>query len=141
MNVGDVNYNIQNVFQESYDTAMLEKYGEDFSTHPIVDSKVWTKSFGYKKMRQTFVGRSLDLNRSLSASMTTDANIISTSEEFIKKAVDRAMTSFVQSQLVPMLEPILSMIQSMHNAPMQRDVAEKVHGNARYSSFTLKLKN
>ncbi|KAK2392397.1 hypothetical protein QL285_065761 [Trifolium repens] len=24
---------------ESYDTAMLEKYGEDFSTHPIVDSK------------------------------------------------------------------------------------------------------
>ncbi|WJX85980.1 hypothetical protein P8452_68351 [Trifolium repens] len=118
---------------ESYDTAMLEKYGEDFSTHPIVDSKVWTKSFGYKKMRQTFVGRSLDLNRSLSASMTTDANIISTSEEFIKKAVDRAMTSFVQSQLVPMLEPILSMIQSMHNAPMQRDVAEKVHGNARSS--------
>ncbi|KAK2446721.1 hypothetical protein QL285_017489 [Trifolium repens] len=118
---------------ESYDTAMLEKYGEDFSTHPIVDSKVWTKSFGYKKMRQTFVGRSLDLNRSQSATMTTDANIISTSEEFIKKAVDRAMTSFVQSQLVPMLEPILSMIQSMHNAPMQRDVAEKVHGNARSS--------
>ncbi|WJX78748.1 hypothetical protein P8452_61936 [Trifolium repens] len=27
---------------ESYDPAMLEKYGEDFSTHPIVDSKVWT---------------------------------------------------------------------------------------------------
>jgi hypothetical protein len=86
MNVGYVNYNIQNVFRESYDTAMLEKYGEDFSTHPIVDSKVWTKSFGYKKMGQTFVGRNLDLNRSLSASITTDANIISTSEEFIKKS-------------------------------------------------------
>ncbi|XP_045788293.1 uncharacterized protein LOC123883508 isoform X4 [Trifolium pratense] len=113
---------------ESYDTAMLEKYGEDFSSHPIVDSKVWTKSFGYKKTRNTFVGRSLDLNSSVPAS-SAEANIIVTSEEFIKKAVDRAMTSFVQSQLAPMLEPILSMIRSMHKAPMQLDVAEKVHRN------------
>jgi hypothetical protein len=74
------------------------------------------------------VGRSLDLNSSVSVS-SAEANIIVTSEEFIKKVVDRAMTSFVQSQLAPMLEPILSMIQSMHKAPMQLDVAEKVHGN------------
>ncbi|GAU32133.1 hypothetical protein TSUD_218840 [Trifolium subterraneum] len=77
---------------ESYDTAMLEKYGEDLSTHPIVDSKVWTKSFGYKKARQTFVRRSLDLDGSVSAS-SAEANRIVTSEEFIKNVVDRAMTS------------------------------------------------
>ncbi|GAU48222.1 hypothetical protein TSUD_371220 [Trifolium subterraneum] len=103
---------------ESYDTAMLEKYGQDLSTHPIVDSKVWTKSFGYKKARQTFVRRSLDLDGSVSAS-SAEANRIVTSEEFIKNTVDRAMTSFVQLQLTPMLEPIISMIQTMHKAPMQ----------------------
>lgn len=112
---------------------MLEKYGDDFSTHPAVDSNLWADTFSHHKTRQTFVGRSLDLGGFVSASsaeFTGPSNILATSEEAIKKAVDKAMSSFVQSQLMPLLEPIISLIQSMHKAPMQGELAED-HMDAR----------
>jgi len=39
--------------------------------------------------------------------------IPATTEEAIHKAVSKAMTNFVQTQLAPMLELILSMLSSM----------------------------
>ena len=68
---------------------MLEKYGDDFSTHPAVDSNLWADTFSHHKMRQNFVGRSLDLGGFVSASsaeFTGPSNILATSEEAIKKA-------------------------------------------------------
>ena len=50
--------------------------------------------------------------------------------KFESTVVDKAMSSFVQSQLMPLLEPIISMIQSMHKAPMQGELAED-HMDAR----------
>ncbi|XP_058741404.1 uncharacterized protein LOC131613779 [Vicia villosa] len=119
------------LFVESYDMAILEKYGEDSSTHPMIDPKVWVKVSGQKKTRHTFMDRSLDVRRTMSAPFVDVTSHSRTMEEDIKKAVDKAMTSFVQTQLAPMLEPILSLIRSMPKAPMQSEVPEKTHGDTR----------
>jgi hypothetical protein len=106
---------------------MLEKYGEDSSTHPKVDSTVWEEASGPNKKRQTLGGHSLDIRGSTSfADGIGPFGIPSTTEEAIQKAVDKAMTSFVQTQLVPMLEPILSMLSSMQQAQMQGGVSDGI---------------
>lgn len=114
-------------FMESYDTAMLEKYGEDSSTHPKVDSLVWEEVSGPNKKRRTLGGRSLDIRGSTSFADGIDPfEIPARTEEAIQKAVDKAMTSFVQTQLVPMLEPILSILSSMQQAQMQGGVSDGI---------------
>lgn len=132
------------VFQESYGTTILEKYGEDSSTHPMIDPKVWAEVSGHKKTRHTFMDHSLEVRRTMSAlfsdvtgmsapfsDVTSHSRTIVTYEEDIKKVVDKTMTSFVQTQLAPMLEPILSMVRSMSKAPMQSEVPKKDHGDTR----------
>jgi len=47
-----------------------------------------------------------------------------TTEEAIQKAVNKVMTSFVQTQLAPMLEQILCMLSSMQQIQMQGGVAD-----------------
>lgn len=114
---------------------MLEKYGEDSSMHPIVDSEVWADVSGHKKKR-VLGGRSLDIDAHGSmATSSSDASgpsrtVVPTNED-IKEAVNKAMSSFVQTQLMPMLEPILSVIGSsqfrnlMHQTPLQGGVGEE----------------
>ncbi|CAL5209749.1 unnamed protein product [Lathyrus oleraceus] len=55
------------LFVESYDTTILEKYGEDSSTHPMIDPKVWAEVSGHKKTRHTFMDHSLEVRRTMSA--------------------------------------------------------------------------
>ena len=48
--------------QESYESVMVKKYGEDVSKHPKVDYEVWMKMGGEnKKGRIHGIGRSLEL--------------------------------------------------------------------------------
>jgi len=51
-----------------------------------------------------------------------------TTEEAIQKAVNKVMTSFVQTQLAPMLEQILCMLSSMQQIQMQGGVADGIWG-------------
>ncbi|WJX56844.1 hypothetical protein P8452_42462 [Trifolium repens] len=120
---------------ELYDTIMLEKYGEDISTHPEFDSKVWAEVSGMNKKRRTYgyEGRNLDVGNPgpmstsyLEAAGPSRTHTVAPTEEYIKEAVNTAMTSFMQTQLAPMLQPILSMIgSSMREALSQGRVAEK----------------
>lgn len=97
---------------------MLEKYGEDSSNHPVFDSKVWAEVSGMnKKKRRAYEGRSFDVDTPgpMPISYPHDIGPSRTAaptptEEYIKEAVNTAMASFVQTQLAPMLQPILSMI-------------------------------
>lgn len=105
------------VFQESYDTAIL---GEDSSTHPIINPKMWAEVSGHKKTRNIFMDRSLDVRRTMYVPFSDvigHSKTIVTYEEDIKKVVDKAMTSFVQIQLTSTLEPILSIVRVMSKAP------------------------
>ena len=45
---------------------MLEKYGEDSSTHLKVDSEVWEEASGPNKKRLILGGRGLDISGSTS---------------------------------------------------------------------------
>ncbi|KAJ1406204.1 putative transposase, Ptta/En/Spm, plant [Sesbania bispinosa] len=59
---GDYVSNRAKDFVESYETAMSEKYGEDSSTHPAVDSEIWLHAASEnKKGRVHDIGRSLDI--------------------------------------------------------------------------------
>ncbi|KAJ1440378.1 putative transposase, Ptta/En/Spm, plant [Sesbania bispinosa] len=59
---GDYVYNRAKDFVESHEPAMSEKYGEDSSTHPVIDSKIWLQAAGEnKKGRVHGIGRSLDI--------------------------------------------------------------------------------
>jgi hypothetical protein len=114
---------------------MLEKYGEDISTHPEFDSEVWAEVSGMNKKRRTYgyEGRNLDAGNPgpmstsyLEAAGPSRTHTVAPTEEYIKEAVNTAMTSFMQTQLAPMLQPILSMIgSSMREALSQGRVAEK----------------
>lgn len=114
-----------------YDTMMLEKYGEDFSMHPEFDSEVWAEVSGMNKKRRAYEAPSLVIGNSRPMSTShADAGgpsrTVAPTEEYIKEAVNTAMTSFVQTQLAPMLQPILSMIgNSMRQALSKGRVAEK----------------
>lgn len=102
---------------------MSRKYGRDPSRHPVVDPEVWAvsgpnkKVSGSNKKRRIVVGNSLDINideptpGSSSQVPGSSRTVAPTpAQGGIKEAVDSAMSTFVQSQLVPMLEPILSRI-------------------------------
>jgi len=111
---------------------MLEKYGEDFSMHPEFDSKVWAEVSGMNnKKRRAYEAPSLVIgNRGPMSTSHADAGgpsrTVAPTEEYIKEAVKTAMTSFVQTQLAPMLQPILSMIgSSMRQALSKGRVTEK----------------
>ncbi|XP_045812785.1 uncharacterized protein LOC123906813 isoform X2 [Trifolium pratense] len=127
---------------ELYDTIMLEKYGEDMSMHPEFDSEVWAEVSGMNKKRRTYgyEGRNLDTGTfgpmstsdpeaagpSRTHTVAPRTHTAAPTEEYIKEAVNTAMTSFMQTQLAPMLQPILSMIgSSMREALSQGKVAEK----------------
>ncbi|XP_058777026.1 uncharacterized protein LOC131651374 isoform X3 [Vicia villosa] len=119
-------------FIELYDTVMLEKYGEDSSNHPVFDSKVWAEVSGMdKKKRRAYEGRSYDVDTPgpMPISYPQDigpSRIAAPTEEYIKEAVNTAMASFVQTQLAPMLQPILSMIGgSIREALSQGRVADR----------------
>jgi len=110
---------------------MLEKYGEDFSMHPEFDSEVWAEVSGMNKKRRAYEAPSLVIGNPGPMS-TSHANAggpsrtVAPTEEYIKEAVNTAMTSFVQTQLAPMLQPILSMIgSSMRQALSKGRAAEK----------------
>ena len=118
---------------------MSQKYGEDSSSHPTVDPEVWMDVAGpNKKGRVHGMGHSMDLGihhqsmhasslevagqSQTSASPQVDINtIVNTAvSSALHSALDVAMTSFVRTQLVPILEPILSRIpgfQAEHIAP------------------------
>lgn len=90
---------------------MLEKYGEDSSMHPLVDSKVWAEVLGPNK-RKAFGGR-FDIGGTVppsSSNATGTSRTLAPTQEDIKEAENAAMTSFVQTQLMTMFAPILSMI-------------------------------
>lgn len=121
-----------------YDTMMLEKYGEDFSMHPEFDSEVWAEVSGMNKKRRAYEAPSLVIgNPGPRYTSHADAGgpshtaagpfrTVAPTEEYIKEAVNTAMTSFVQTQLAPMLQPIFSMIgSSMRQALSKGRVAEK----------------
>ncbi|KAJ1410165.1 putative transposase, Ptta/En/Spm, plant [Sesbania bispinosa] len=106
-------------FIESYDTIMLKKYGEDSSMHPMIDSEVWAEVIGPNKKRRVLGGPSLDIgiHGSMATSYSTDtgpSRIATPIQEDVKEAVNGAMSSFVQTHLVPMLEPILSKMVDSH---------------------------
>jgi len=83
---------------------MLEKYGEDSSTHPKVDLEVWEEASGPNKKRQTLRGRSLGISGSTSFAYGIGPfGIPATTEEAIQKVVDKAMTPIVQTQLALVL--------------------------------------
>ncbi|CAI8587696.1 unnamed protein product [Vicia faba] len=120
-------------FIELYDTIMLEKYGEDSSNHPVFDPKVWAEVSGMNKKRRAYEGRSYDVDTPgpMPISYPHDIGPSHTAapkptEEYIKEAVNTAMASFVQTQLAPMLQPILSMIGgSIRQALSQGRVADR----------------
>lgn len=110
---------------------MLEKYGEDLSMHPEFDSEVWAEVSGMNKKRRAYetcrlvIGNPGPMSTS-HADAIGPSRPVATTEEYIKEAVNTAMTSFMQTQLAPMLQPILSMIgSSMRQALSQGRVAEK----------------
>ena len=80
---------------------MLEKYGEDYSKHSLVDSTVWADALGSKK-RRVFGTMATSFSKVIGLSHT------SISTQVIKEAVNVAMTSFIDNRLMPMLEPIIS---------------------------------
>ncbi|KAG4377475.1 hypothetical protein GLYMA_18G126951v4 [Glycine max] len=81
---------------------MLEKYGEDSSKHPLVDSTTWVELLGSKK-RRVFGTMATSSSKVIGHPSHTS---IST-QEVIKEVVNVAMTSFVDDSLMPMLEPII----------------------------------
>ncbi|KAJ1381361.1 putative transposase, Ptta/En/Spm, plant [Sesbania bispinosa] len=118
-------------FIDSYDMAMLKKYGEDSSVHPMIDSEVWAEVIGPNKKRRVLGGHSLDIDihGSMATSYSTGtgpSRIMAPIQEDVKEAVNVAMTSFVQTHLVPMLEPILSKMVDTHvrNLVMQAQMQD-----------------
>ncbi|KAJ1423946.1 putative transposase, Ptta/En/Spm, plant [Sesbania bispinosa] len=75
---GDYVSNRAKDFIESYETAMSEKYGEDSSTHPAVDSEIWLQAAGP------------------SVHPTPMTN------EDVTTAVNAALTSFMETQISQM---------------------------------------
>ena len=83
---------------------MLKKYGEDSSIHPMVDSEVWLEISGSKKKRK-IRGSSLDIgiHGSSPSEVVGSSCARAPTNEDIKEAVNVAMSSFVKTQLMPIL--------------------------------------
>ncbi|RDX96519.1 hypothetical protein CR513_20812, partial [Mucuna pruriens] len=92
-------------FTESYDTVMLEKYEENSSMQPLVDYEVWIQVLGSKKRR---------VFETLSLEVIGPSHTSAPIEEVIKEVVNVTMTSFVEKHLMPMLEPIISLLSGSH---------------------------
>ena len=103
---------------------MLKKYGEDPSTHPMLDSEAWLDISGSKKKRKIRCS-SLDIgiHGSSSSEVTGSSFAKAPTKEDIKEAVNVAMSSFVETQLMPILEPILK-LASLLQESLQHGMAE-----------------
>ncbi|KAJ1427915.1 putative transposase, Ptta/En/Spm, plant [Sesbania bispinosa] len=104
--MGNISLSTRRTFLlDSYDAAMIEKYGDDYARHPIVDPEVWAKVSGSNKKRRFLGGHSLDIEPMLTppSKVTEPSRLLGPTQQDIKDAVNAAMTSFVQTQMVPML--------------------------------------
>lgn len=93
-----------------------------FSMHPMSDLEVWAEISGSKKKRKIIGGSSLDIGNHESSSSYARAPI----KEDITEVVNAVMSSFVQTQLVPILELILRVVSSLQ-ASLQHGVVDKTH--------------
>jgi hypothetical protein len=86
---------------------MVEKYGEDSSSYSLVDPELWFDSTGTnKKGRVHGTSHSLDIGVKGQTSLpnvTGSSFTKPVTQEDITTVVNPAMSSFVQTQLVPIL--------------------------------------
>ena len=87
--------------------------------HPVVDPDLWVEMSSSNKRRKF-----IENHGSSSSEVHGSSHARAPLKEDIAEAVNEAMSSFVQMQLIPILEPILRIVGSLQ-ASLQ--VVEKAH--------------
>ncbi|KAK7256381.1 hypothetical protein RIF29_29824 [Crotalaria pallida] len=128
--------------EDSYDAKMQEKYGEDTSSHPVVDKEVWAEMSGPNKKRRFLGGRSLDIgvHGSIPSSSANVMGSFHKVQEDIKEAVNAAISTFVETRLTSVLQTQLMSIPSyLTFMALKLEMLRKVKEQLRRNMLTMKI--